>query len=310
MRVAGALFAITITTQGDGGFPVALRPGESRNFTAVGHYQDGTTRNLTQNCEWSSGDPAIAAYALGSTFTGVAPGGTWVQCRDPRTGITGSTALDVVGSLVRLEIYGAWPPVRPGKPRSLTAFGVYEPFADFCCRGRRNLTQEVTWGSRDPEVAVATNEEGNRSRIVASGAGGTARIFATDPQSGVTSEDLAVPVFGALTAVEIERCGFQSRMPVGSTQSPCRIRAIFEGGAFDMRRFAADEWVFESSDPGVAAVLPDGQTLHRRGAWLLHADRPPRPIRRGEQSGAVHGPGRPGAHPARSAHGAAGDRRE
>ncbi len=264
VRVAGALFAIAIITRGDGGYPVALRPGESRNFTAVGHYLDGTVKNLTQSCEWTSGDPAIAAYAGGSTFSAVSAGRAFIECRDAATGIFATSELDVVGTLARIEVSGDWPPLRPGKPRSLTAIGVYEPFADLCCSGRRNVTQEVLWESRDPGVAIATNEEGNRSRIVAVG-GGAARIFATDPTTGVTSPDLVLPSFGQLTGLELDQCTFQNLLPVGAEVSPCKVRGVFEGGGFDLRRFAPDEWAYESSDPSVAEVLPDGQHI-RTGA--------------------------------------------
>src|SRR5262245_360860 len=268
VRVAGALYAITIITRGDGGYPVALRPGESRNFTAIGYYLDGTSKNVTQHCEWTSDDPAIAVYTGGTLFTAVSPGRANAFCRDAATGIVGWGELDVVGKLVRIDLQGDWPPVLQGKPRSLSAIGVYEPFADFCCSGRRNVTQEVLWESRDPGVAVATNEDGNRSRIVAVG-GGTARIFATDLATGVTSADLLLPSFGELVQLELDQCTFGQLIPVGVEVTPCKVRGVFEGGAFDMRRFAPDEWVFESSDPSIAEVLPDGQHVRALAAGFF-----------------------------------------
>jgi hypothetical protein len=51
-----------------------------------------------------------------------------------------------------------------------------------------NVTQDVAWSSSDIGVVTAPNFEGNRSRVLAAGFG-SATVVATDPASGVTSND-------------------------------------------------------------------------------------------------------------------------
>jgi len=50
----------------------------------------------------------------------------------------------------------------------------------------QNLTQKVIYSSNDLAVAIATNQDGNRSLVEAVGEG-TAAISATDPGTGITS---------------------------------------------------------------------------------------------------------------------------
>jgi len=52
----------------------------------------------------------------------------------------------------------------------------------------RGLTQDLIYASSDIEIALPTNQDGNRSRVLAVGEG-TAEISATDPASGVSTSD-------------------------------------------------------------------------------------------------------------------------
>ena len=205
---------------------------------------------------------------VGTLFTAVSPGRANVLCRDAATGIAGTSSSTSSGSSSASTSTATGRRCDRGSRAASPRSGVYEPFADFCCSGRRNVTQEVRWESRDPAVAVATNEDGNRSRIVAVGAG-AARIFATDPATGVTSADLLLPSFGQLVGLELDQCTYRQLIPVGAEVTPCKVRGLFEVGGFDMRRFAPDEWVFETSDPSIAEVLPDGQHIRTLAAGFF-----------------------------------------
>lgn len=270
VRVAGPVRYISVEYSGGHHVFLGLLPGETRSLTAIGHYPDGSERNLTQTCTWSSADPAIAATPMPehdrSRIAAVAPGTTRVTCRDPDSGVEGAVDVDVLGDLVGVEIGNAmWPPIYARHPRDLTGRGVYAGFENTDWRGRRVLTQELVWTSRDPDVAIATNSDGDRSRIEPVGSG-MARIYATDPVTGISSDDFAIPVYGEVTAMTLTSRGEQRRpYAIGTTLRLDRLfraRGTFEiGMSLPLERFAPEEIVYESSAPDVFAILPDGVSM-------------------------------------------------
>jgi hypothetical protein len=231
----------------------SLFPGQSQRFTAVGYFRGGVTDNVTQRCEWRSSDPAVAAATNPdgdrSRIDALAPGGTYVTCVDPRTGKSGGNVLYVLGALERIAVHGYLSPnewLRNGESARLTAVGEYEH------GGRRNLTQDVTWTSRDPEIAVATNDPGDKSRILAVSKGG-ARVFATDEATGITSNDVTVSVLGELLGLEIRVSGNPMVIPVDHMRL-FPVRGIFEGGMLNLT-YGRRRYTLESSDPGVLGIV-------------------------------------------------------
>ena len=163
--------------------------GQSQRFTVIGHYADGTTRNLTQRVEYASSDPAVAqaANAKGdrSRFEAVAPGKTTISATDRATGIsTHATGDDVtmvvLGALERLTLTPEFVHRPLGQTQRLTATGYYAGGVT------RNLTQHVDYRSSDPGIVAAPNAKGDKSRIETVGIG-SATVSAVDPESGVTS---------------------------------------------------------------------------------------------------------------------------
>src|SRR6185369_28907 len=113
----------------------------------------------------------------------VGAGTATITATDPVSGIFATSTITVLpGTIERVTIEPATGIVRnPNNSFSYTAIGHYPDGSTI------NVTQIVTWSSLDPAVAHATNEAGNRSRIVAQ-APGTATITALHP-SGVGSHD-------------------------------------------------------------------------------------------------------------------------
>ncbi len=258
LRVTGALSYIWLSGNSLYG---SRFPGESQRMTAHGVFADGSTLNLTQTCTWSSSEPSVAAATNPtndrSRIDAVAPGLAFITCTDPATGIISyPLALHVLGALTGIDVSGTGSPVdwlRNGQTLRLTAIGTYEG------GGSRNMTQEVTWTSRDPGIAVATNAAGDRSRIVAVD-GGDARVFASDPGSGIASSDVLVHVLGDLVGLEIDTGYPPNVLPVDS-QRPFSVRGIFENGSRNLSQTGLG-YVLESSDPGVAEIVGGGLLVH------------------------------------------------
>jgi hypothetical protein len=164
--------------------------GDILRYTATGHYQGGSTKNLTQQVNYASSDTgvAITPNAVGdkSRVECVGAGITTITATDPQTGITSapidSGELEVLGPLESITLSPTTKTLNVGQSQSFTATGHYEG------GGTRNLTQQLDYASSAPGVAVATNTPGNKSKVDAVGAG-MATISATDPVSGVSSTD-------------------------------------------------------------------------------------------------------------------------
>ncbi len=185
------------------------RVSGSQAFAAIGHYEGGVTDLITQNLTYSSSDPviAVATNTSGnrSLIEAVAPGSAVIDATDPSTGIStadsgdGAT-LTIVGPLVNLRVLPTDETRSVGRSFSFTAIGTD---AD----GREiNVTQTVTWSSSDPSVAVATNPDGNKSRVDAV-AEGTTTISAYDPQDDISSsasgDDATLVVSGILESITL-----------------------------------------------------------------------------------------------------------
>ena len=252
MRVAGTLLYVVVTSN----LRYSSRfPGQSQRFTANGYYSDGSYVNLTQECDWSSSNPSVAVATNPdgdrSRIDALSSGYAIIGCTDPLTGRGAVAGFYVLGALQALEVYGALSPhewLRTGASTSLTALGVYEG------GGRRNLTQELEWTSRDPAIAVATNEPGNRSRVVGIN-GGVARVFASDPTTGITSSDQSVTALGDLVSLEIFGTWNPTVLPLDYTRL-FPVRGIFEYGTLNLT-FAQPGYTLVSSNPAVLAIVND-----------------------------------------------------
>ncbi len=79
----------------------ALIVGGQQQFHALGNYNDGSTQDLTSVAQWSTSDASTASAAARGIVTAVAVGFATISASS--TGITGSTALNIVNSA-----YGAF----------------------------------------------------------------------------------------------------------------------------------------------------------------------------------------------------------
>lgn len=255
----------------------SVLPGQAIRFTAIGHYADGRTQNLTQRVDWTSSQPAIAradnADGDRSRIDGVSPGITEIRARDPRTGFQSLPLnLFVLGDLYRLAVYpydSNGDAVRAPGSRRFTAIGEYVG------GGKRNVTQQVVWHSRDPGIGVAPNTPNDRSRIDSAGAPGQARIWAEDPTTGIASEDAIFRVLGELTALGL-RTGTRrpppyNRVPVGGLL-PLWVSGTFSTGErLDFAKFFPGQYTIVSSDPSIAEVVGDSVRGVATGVVQLRA---------------------------------------
>ncbi len=238
-----------------------LAVGKSKRFTATGYYADGSTLNLTQRCEWASSDPSIAAAPNTpgdrSRIDALSPGYTTIACREPMSGIWSyAVPLWALGPMRSIWI-GA--PLYPARyPRTGQSVRFYAS-ASYEGGGGRYVTQEVEWSTLDPDLLLCPNEPGDRSRVVALAAG-DARVHATDPATGVVSNEVTIPILGTLVGLAVRGpysyYGFDA-IPVNALAA-YTVLGIFEHGTLELS-FRKD-YELVSADPGIAEVV-DGRLV-------------------------------------------------
>jgi plastocyanin len=177
LTVTAPLVSITITPD-----TPSVPKGETEQFTAMGHFGDGTTSNITSDVTWGSSDTAIAtisniAASIGKAFT-LATGTSTISAS--LGGITGSTVLTVnPATVVSITVTPANPSLPINGKSQFTATGTLSDHTT------EDLTNMATWGSSVTSVAsitatgMATGLAAGRSAIVASFQGVTGTTLLT-----------------------------------------------------------------------------------------------------------------------------------
>ncbi|PKA05654.1 hypothetical protein CH375_04025 [Leptospira ellisii] len=173
---------LTVTAATLTGITIAPTPslniakGLNSNFTATGHYTDGTSRDLTSQATWASSDTSVATASNASGTNGkvtAVQNGTaqitasWGGIQSSNTTVTVTAAV-----LNSIEISPANFSMAKGNTKQFTATGVYSDTTTL------DVTTQVTWTSSDTSKATVSNANGMEG--IATGAGtGSATINAT-----------------------------------------------------------------------------------------------------------------------------------
>jgi hypothetical protein len=148
----------------------SVAKGTSQQFTATGHYTDGTTQPLTATVTWASVQTNIATISNAPGTKGLAStlaaGTTTISAT--QNGITGSTLLTVTAAtLASIEVTPTNPSTTKGATLQFTATGVYTD------NSTQNLTTQVTWASSTTSVATISNATGTQGLATAQAVGQT-----------------------------------------------------------------------------------------------------------------------------------------
>ncbi len=236
---------------------IGMRPGDIDTLTATASFTDDRTRNVTQHVRYESLAPGVvrAPNVSGnrSRIEAAAVGATQVVVSDPFSSLT-DTIRVAVGALRAITV-NTGPLLFPGEHASLQATGSFDGGFD------KNLTQDVSYESSDPGVAVATNAPGDRSRVDAVSAG-TTTIVAVDPRTGIRSRCCGiVAVLGDLVDLTIAPRDLSYRVGIGGDALLLHARGLFELPPASLTsRSISDRVEWSASAPGVVTFGPvDGQ---------------------------------------------------
>ncbi len=250
-NVPGALLSIAVTPA-----TVALDVGEARSLVAIGTFEGGVTRNITQQLTYESTAPGVAAATNTdgnkSLITAVAQGTATIAATDTVTGVSsadagGNAVVTVLGALEQITLSPATKTRPAGQSQSYVATGHYAGGVT------QNITQEVEYFSSDPAVALAPNTPGNKGRVDTI-APGTATISAVHPSGLSTTDDendATLTVSAAVTnLLSISLSPTSATRAVGELQNFTATGHYEGGGTLNLTQ----QVVYVSSDPGVVAA--------------------------------------------------------
>jgi trimeric autotransporter adhesin len=156
---------------------IAIQPGNSTialnttiQYTAIGTFSDGSTRNITNQVTWASSSTGVASIQ-NSTAAAVSPGQSTI-----------SATLNAVSGSVTLVVSDATISSISVTPsgRSIAA-GTQLPFiatGSFSDSSTQTITNNVTWSSSSTTFATVSNTAGSKG-IVSAVSPGTTNIKAT-----------------------------------------------------------------------------------------------------------------------------------
>lgn len=149
---------------------IAIQPGDTTiaeattvQFSAVGTFSDGSTRNITNQVTWSSSNTAVATI-LNSTATGVSSGDSTIMAT--LNSVSDSVTLTVSNATIQsISVTPSNSSIAAGTQLAFTATGVFSDSST------QNITNNVTWSSSNTAFAKVSNTAGSNGIVTAVGTG-------------------------------------------------------------------------------------------------------------------------------------------
>jgi trimeric autotransporter adhesin len=161
---------------------VTIQSGKTLQMTALGTYDDGSQKKLTNNVFWGTDNPSVATINETGLVTGVGPGQSVVTCAVET--VTGSATVTVtVGNLTSIKVTSqdGFTSITYGSSEQFVATGT--------ANGQQVvITDSVTWSTNptvipnvsiDPKTGLLTTTSGLTSLVQFD-------VVATDPTTGIS----------------------------------------------------------------------------------------------------------------------------
>jgi hypothetical protein len=212
-------------------------------YTAMGTYANGTSRDITSQVTWNSSDTAVAAISSSGLVTASANGTTVITAS-----LSGVTSVPVDLSVHTLSSISVTTWNGIGMPRTLTSLSVgstWQVYATgtYSDGSTADIKSEVNWLSADQSVATIDS-----SGLITGIAAGIDKVTAS--LYGITSPEIAFAVV-SLSSVELKAF---TQMTVGSKVWISAI-GVYSDGSTDGVHFQV---TWNSSNTAVATVSNDG----------------------------------------------------
>lgn len=220
----------------------SMPPGGSVAFSAVGMYENGQTKDMTDLVKWHSSEPDIAMFKEGAPAGAVVsamPGIATISATDDKTGHTATALLTVSEpDIVSIDIMSEQTTIPLGRELQIAAEG---KFSD---DSKRDITSRVSWKTANKAIAeVRVTDEGNA--LLISKATGTTTISAGLPDSEIQDE-LSITITKA-RMVSMKMIRKKSSIPLGKSLQ-LMARCTYSDGSTHVLQRSVD---WSSSSPAV-----------------------------------------------------------
>lgn len=156
-----------------------IADGITKQYTATGVYNDGSTQNITSSVTWNSSNTSVATINSSGLATALDPGTTNITAS--LSEITSQSPATLTVTSAVLQSIAITPASSTIANRSNTQFTATGTYSD---GSTQNITNSVTWNSSNTSVATI-----NSSGLATAVGVGTTNISAT--LSGITSQSSA-----------------------------------------------------------------------------------------------------------------------
>lgn len=210
--VGGILESIQITPSGP-----SVPLGENQQFSATGHYHDGSSKGITASVVWASSNTTVVTMSGGGFATSRSTGSSTISAT--LSGVTGHGTLTVTNAiLVSIAITPANSNLLLGTLQQFTAIGT---FSD---QSTHDITSSVTWVSSNDHVASIsgsglTTALALGSLTISATSGTISASTAADVQSSVLTSLAIDPANGKLAHLTSQQFHATGTYTDGSTQN-------------------------------------------------------------------------------------------
>ncbi|TGM96002.1 beta strand repeat-containing protein [Leptospira yasudae] len=177
---------------------LTIAKGLSQDFTATGHYTDGSSRDLTSQVTWNSSNTSKVTISNASGTEGrmaaIDTGSSNVSASINGTSSANTSVTVTAAVLSSIQVSPGDISVAKGNTKNYTAIGVYSDFSTL------DVTSQVTWTSTATSVATISNASGHEGLATAV-ATGTTTITAT--LSGVSSSTSLTVTAAVLVSLSV-----------------------------------------------------------------------------------------------------------
>jgi len=124
----------------------SIEMGKTLQLTAVGGYDDGTSKKLMSDVTWSSSDSSVASVSPSGLLQGVNPGTATITASNlDKNGTT--TAMVTLSSLESIVVAPSSASIRAGETQAFNATAILNDGTSM------DVTESVTWKSSNMDVA-------------------------------------------------------------------------------------------------------------------------------------------------------------
>lgn len=210
--VGGILESIQITPSGP-----SVPLGENQQFSATGHYHDGSSKGITASVVWASSNTTVVTMSGGGFATSRSTGSSTISAT--LSGVTGHGTLTVTNAiLVSIAITPANSNLLLGTLQQFTAIGT---FSD---QSTHDITSSVTWVSSNDHVASIsgsglTTALALGSLTISATSGTISASTAANVQSSVLTSLAIDPANGKLAHLTSQQFHATGTYTDGSTQN-------------------------------------------------------------------------------------------